>query len=143
MFEISVLIGLSRLIQTHIACEIDTAKITAALFGITYCLNDLIRLDSIVSHVQTTKCTNDANFAVRFHYQLSVFGIRVLIGLSRLCHAHIAYETDGAKIITEFCRISNYLYDLIRLIQSSAICKSKMYDDVVFDDPFRYQLIYV
>ena len=28
-------------------------------------------------------------------------------------------------------------------IQSSAMCKSKMYDDVVFDDPFRYQLTYV
>ena len=28
-------------------------------------------------------------------------------------------------------------------IQSSAMCKSKMYDDVDFDDPFRYQLTYV
>ena len=63
---------------------------------------------------------DDADFAVRFLYQLNVFGIRVLIGLSRLCHAHIAYETDDAKIIPEFCRISYCLYDLIRL--NSIVC---------------------
>ena len=40
---------------------------------------------------------DDTDFADRFLYQLNVFGIRVLIGLSRLCHAHIAYETDVAK----------------------------------------------
>ena len=62
----------------------------------------------------------DADFAVRFLYQLNAFGIRVLIGLSRLRHAHIAYETYGAKIIPEFCRISYYLYDLIRL--NSIVC---------------------
>ena len=53
MFGIGVLIGLSRLIHTHIACEIDTAKITAAIFRISYCLHDLIRLTLIVCHVQT------------------------------------------------------------------------------------------
>ena len=58
---------------------------------------------------------DDAHFAVRFIYQLNVFGIRVLIGLSRVCHAHIEYETDGAKIMPEFSRISYCLYDLIRL----------------------------
>ena len=57
MFGVAVLIWLSRLLRAHIAYEIDTAKITAALFWISYCLNDLIRLNSIVSHVQTTKCT--------------------------------------------------------------------------------------
>ena len=40
---------------------------------------------------------DDADIAVRFLYQLNVFEIRVLIGLSRLCHAHIAHETHGAK----------------------------------------------
>ena len=56
MIGIPVLIELSRLIHTHIACEIDTAKITAAIFRITYRLHDLIRLTLIVCHVQTTKC---------------------------------------------------------------------------------------
>ena len=58
---------------------------------------------------------DDAVFADRFRYQLTMLGIRVLIGLSRICHAHIANETDGAKIIPEFFRISYRLYDLIRL----------------------------
>ena len=57
MLGIPVLIGLSRLLRAHIAYEIDTAIITAALIWISYCLNDLIRLNSIVRHVQTTKCT--------------------------------------------------------------------------------------
>ena len=63
---------------------------------------------------------DDADFAVRFLYQLNVFVIRVLIGLSRFCHAHIAYETDGAKIISEFSQISYCVYDLIRL--NSIVC---------------------
>ena len=50
---------------------------------------------------------DDADFAVRFHYQMNVFGIRVLIVISRLGRAHIAYETDDAKIIPEFC--ANFL----------------------------------
>ena len=57
MFEVFVLIGLSRLLDTHIAYEIDTSKITAAIFRISYRLHDLIRLTLIVCHVQTTKCT--------------------------------------------------------------------------------------
>ena len=63
---------------------------------------------------------DDADFAVRFLYQFNVYGICVLIGLSRLGHAYIAYDTDGAKIIPEFCRISYCLYDLIRL--NSIVC---------------------
>ena len=58
---------------------------------------------------------DDAVFANRFHYQLAMFGIRVLIWLSWLLHAHIAYKTDGAKIIAVFCRISYSLHDFIRL----------------------------
>ena len=57
MIRISVLIGLSRLIHTHIACEIDTVKIAAAIIRISYRLHDWIRLTLIVSHVQITKCT--------------------------------------------------------------------------------------
>ena len=104
MFGISALIGISLLIHTHIACEIDTAKITAAIFRISYRLHDLIRLTLIVCHFQTTKLYDVAVFAVRFRYQWTMFRIRVFIGLSRLIHAHIAYEVDTAKIIAEFFR---------------------------------------
>ena len=82
-----------------------------------------------------------AVFADRFRYQLTMFGIHVLIGLSRRLHAHIAYETDTGKIIAAFFRISDCLHDLIRL--NSIVCHvqtKKMYDDVAFDDRFRYQL---
>ena len=63
----------------------------------------------------------DAVFAFRFRYQLAIFGMRVLILLSRLLHAHIAYEIDTDKIIVAaFFRISYCLLDLIRLI--SIVC---------------------
>ena len=61
------------------------------------------------------KIYDDENFAVRFRYQLAMFGIGVLIWLSWLLHADIAYITDGAKIIAAFFRISYCLHDLIRL----------------------------
>ena len=63
---------------------------------------------------------DDAVFADRFRYQLTMFGIRVLIGLSRFLHAHVAYEIDTAKIIAAFGRISYCLHDLIRL--NSIVC---------------------
>ena len=58
---------------------------------------------------------DDAVFAVRFRYQLTIFGIRVLIGLSRLLRAYISYEIDTAKIIAAYFRISFCLHDVIRL----------------------------
>ena len=61
------------------------------------------------------KIYDDEDFADRFRYQLAIFWIRVLIWRSWLLHAHIAYTTDGAKIIAAFCRISYCLHDLIRL----------------------------
>ena len=57
----------------------------------------------------------DAVFAIRFRYQLAIFAIRVSIWLSRLLHAHIAYEIDTDKIIAAFFRINFCLLDLIRL----------------------------
>ena len=57
MFGISVLMGLSRFLHVYIAHEINTSKITAVFFRISYRLHDLIRLNLIVCHVQTTKCT--------------------------------------------------------------------------------------
>ena len=58
---------------------------------------------------------DNAVFANRFHYQLTMFGIGVLIWPSRFFHAHIAYVIDSAKIIAAFCRISYCLHDVIRL----------------------------
>ena len=63
---------------------------------------------------------DDAVFANRFHYHLSMFEIRVLIWLSPFSHAHIAYEIDTVKIIAAYFRISYCLLDLIRL--NSIVC---------------------
>ena len=52
------------------------------------------------------KMYDDAVLSDRFRNQLTIFGIRVLIGLSPLLHAHIAYEIDTAKIAAAFIRIS-------------------------------------
>ena len=63
---------------------------------------------------------DDAVFAIRFRYQLTMFGIRVLIWLSRLFHAHIAYVINTDEMIAALFRISYCLHDLIRL--NSIVC---------------------
>ena len=63
---------------------------------------------------------DDAVFANRFHYQMTMFAIRVLIWQTRFFHADIAYVIDTDKIIAAFFRISYYLLDLIRL--NSIVC---------------------
>ena len=57
---------------------------------------------------------DDAVFNIRFRYQLTMFGIRVLIWLSRFFHAHIAYVIDTDEMIAALFRISYCLLDLIR-----------------------------
>ena len=57
MFGIRVFIWLSWFLHAHIAYITDDAKIIAASCPISYCLHDLIRLNSIVGYVQTTRCT--------------------------------------------------------------------------------------
>ena len=84
---------------------------------------------------------DDVLFADRFRYPMTMFGNRVLIGLSLLLPAHISYETDTAKIIAAIRRISYCLRDLIRLnLFVRHALKDMMYDDIVFADRFRYQL---
>ena len=60
------------------------------------------------------KIYDDADFADRFRCQLTMFGIRVLISLSRFFHAHTAYLKDTDKIIAAFFRISYCLLHLKR-----------------------------
>ena len=60
------------------------------------------------------KMCDDAVFADRFRYQLTMLGIWLLTWLSRLIHVYIAYEIDTDKIIAAFLRISYCLHDLIR-----------------------------
>ena len=113
-FGNGLFIGLSRLLNAHIAYEVDSAKIIAAFDRITYCLYDLygwIQSPAISKRQELRWCS----FAVPFSYPLALFWYRVLIGFSRLLHARFAFEIDTAKTFAEFCRISCCLYDLIRL----------------------------
>ena len=55
-FRIDVLVWLSRIVRSHVAYETDAVK-TIAFCQISCCLHDLIRLNSIICHVQTTRCT--------------------------------------------------------------------------------------
>ena len=57
VFGIRVWIGYLESFVLKIAYEMDTAKIIADFCLISYCLYDFIRLNSIVCHVQTTRCT--------------------------------------------------------------------------------------
>ena len=57
MFGIRVMIWQSRFIPAHIAYVIDTDKIIAAFCRISYCLHDLMILNSIVGYVLTTRRT--------------------------------------------------------------------------------------
>ena len=87
------------------------------------------------------KMCDDDIFVDRSRRQLTMFEIRVLVGLSRLLHAHITHEIAVAKITARICRFPIVLFDLIRL--NSIVLPSpndKMYDEDVFADRFRYQL---
>ena len=52
---------------------------------------------------------DDYIFADRFCYQLTMYEIRLFVGLSGLFHAHIAYELAVAKMTAEIYRISHYI----------------------------------
>ena len=64
-------------------------------------------------------------FADRFRYQLIMLGNGIWIGLSRLLHAHIAYETDTAKTIAAVHRISSFCMIICGCIQSTAESKGQ------------------
>ena len=66
---------------------------------------------------------DDAVLADRFRYQLTMLRMRVLLWLSQLVNARIAYEIDSAKIIAAFFRISCCLHDFKRL--NSIVCKDQ------------------
>ena len=71
------------------------------------------------------KMYNDAVFADRFHCPLAMFRFRIVMWLSRLLHAHIAYEVDTAILIehsSEFPIICMIWY---AWIHSSAMFKQK------------------
>ena len=83
---------LSRLLHAHIAYEKVIAKITAEFCQISHYL---ARFDTVEFH--RLLCQNDMIChhevcAYRFLFQLTMFEMLIVIGLSRLLHVNIAYE---------------------------------------------------
>ena len=141
MFEVRLLIGLSRFLSARIAYEIAIAKITAEFCRISHCL---AWIDTV--EFNRLPCINDKMydheiFAGRFRHQLTMFEKKLLIGLSRPLDDHIAYEISIAKITAVFFRIYHCLawFDTVDL--NSLPCPNdKMYDDDVFDNRLHFQL---
>ena len=101
MLEIRVLVRQSRLLHAHIAYEIDVGKITAEICRIYHCLAWFDAVEFNCLPRPNDKMYDDEVFPVRFRYQLTMFQIRILIGLSRHLHGHIAYEIVLPKITTD------------------------------------------
>ena len=80
-------------------------------------------------------------FCLSIPFSIDYVGDMCTKRLSRLFHAHIAYEIPIAKITAEFSRISYCIawFDTVEFIR--LLCPNyNMYDDDVFADRFRYQL---
>ena len=140
MFGIPVLIWLSRFFHAHVAYVIDTGKIIAAFIRISYCLLDLIRLNSIVCHVHTARYTW---CAFRWSIPLSIpyvwnSGIDMAI-LTPSC-SYCIYNRwcqNHRSILPNFLLLA--WFDTIAF--NRRLCSNnKMYDDMVFNDRFWYQL---
>ena len=86
------------------------------------------------------KIYDDAGIADRFCYQLAMFGIRVLIWLSELLLAHIAYITDGAKSSKHSAEFPMFAWFYTVEFNRRRCSNNKMYDDMVFNDRFWYHL---
>ena len=101
MFEILVLLRLSRLLHDPIAYEIDVAKITAEICRISHCLAgfDAVEFNRLPSP-NDKMYDDDEVSAGRFRYQLTVFEIPLLIGISRLLHSHIS--SRGLPFLVHF-----------------------------------------
>ena len=114
IFGMRVLIWLSRLLHAHIAYEINSDKTIAAFFRISDCFLDLIHLNSVVSHDQTTRYTMMRFLLIDSTINWLCLEFVYWYGYLDFFHAHIAYLIDTDKIIATFFRISYCLLDLIR-----------------------------
>ena len=99
---------------------------------IFYCLEWLDTLEFYPLLCPNDKINNAVVFADRIRYPFIMFGNRVLIVLSRLLYAHIAYEVDTAKNIATCCRISYCLCDFIRLNSIGCRVQTKRWTMMLF-----------
>ena len=101
IFGIRIFIWLYSLLHAHFVYVIDIAESVAAFCRISYCLHNLIWLNSFNRRpCRNDKTYDDDVFTDRIRYQITTFEVCILIGLSWLLHAHTAYEIVLSKIIT-------------------------------------------
>ena len=136
-----LLIGLYRFLHAHITYEIDTAKIHPHILPtfLLFAWFDTVEFNHLPC--SNDKMYDDGVFADRFQYKLTMFGYRLLIGLSRLLHAYISYEADTAKnhrsILPNFSVFA--WIDTVEFNRLSC-SNNKVCDDAIFTDRFRYQV---
>ena len=106
-----------------VRCITSNVFHTRHFFRFFYCLAwfDTIEFNRMLG--PNNKMHDDTVFSDQFRYQLTMFEIREVIGLSRLVHANIAYKIVTTKIIAAFSRISYCFHDLIRM--NSIVCHVK------------------
>ena len=83
---------------------------------------------------------DDAVFADRFRYQLTMFGIRVLIGYLDTFMLILHMKKIAPKSSQHSAKFPIVYMIWYVWIQSSAMFNNKTYDDLVLDDRFRYKL---
>ena len=87
--------------------KIAIANITADFCRISHCLASFGTVEFNGIPCPNDKIYDDEDSADRLRYQLTMFVIREWVKLSRLLHAHIAYEIAFAKIIAAIFRFSH------------------------------------
>ena len=90
----------------------------AAILQIFYCLAWIYTVEFNSLSYTNNEMYDDAVFADRFRHQLTMFGIGVLIGISRLLHARIAYET----ILQQYVRWCGFRCSIPISIGNVEIC---------------------
>ena len=102
----------------------------AAILQIFYCLTWWDTVEFHCLPCPNNEMYDDAVFADRFHCQLTRVGIRVLIGLSRHLHAHIAYCQNNCRFLPNFLFFA--WFDTVEFYRLPCP-NNKMYDDVAFE----------
>ena len=101
MLEIGVLVRLLYSFMLILPYVIAVAKITAEICWISNSLSwfDAVEFNRLPN--PNDRMCDDEVFAGPFRYQLTMFEVQILIGLSRLLHGHSAYEIVIPKITTD------------------------------------------
>ena len=139
MFEIPVFVWLSRLLHARICIWIRYCQNHRSIHPNFPLFAWFDRLEFNRLPCSINKMYDDAVLADRFLYQMTMFGIRVLIWLSRLIHARILIWNRYCPNHRSF--LPNFLlfawFDTVEFNRPSCL-NNKIFDNAVFFDRFWY-----